>query len=381
MKKVSLVECLDYDYIKIKKSLERSIEDLGGLDKYIKIGENVLLKVNLLMKRKPEEATTTHPTFVKALADILVEHGAKVIIGDSPGGPFNENALKGIYETCGYNSIISDNITLNNNYNHLEVYCENALISKKLEVIEILTKVDKVISVSKLKTHGMTKFTGAVKNMYGTIPGLKKAEYHYTLPDIENFSNMLLDVCINAAPILSFMDGIVGMEGAGPSGGNPREIGIVISSDSPYHLDIVACKVVSIDPYSVPINKRAIERCLIKEDFSDIEMVSDEIDEYIIDDFDIPNISGVGLLKDKVPKFLDTFIDNLIKPKPVIVKSDCIGCGECSICCPAKTIEMIDGKPKIHLNECIRCFCCQELCPVKAINIYRNPLVEKFLNM
>ena len=267
---------------------------------------------------------------------------------------------------------MNDNIRLNNNYNSKFVYCEEALIMKQLEVIDIITKVDKVISVSKLKTHGMTKFTGAVKNMYGTIPGLKKAEYHYTLPDIVNFSNMLVDVCINANPILSFMDGIVGMEGAGPSGGNPRDVGVIIASDSPYHLDIVACKIINIDPSLVPINERCIERNIVDKNFNDIEIISKDFNSHIIKDFKVPSISGVGLLKNKMPKIFDVFVDYLIKPKPVIIKNKCIGCGDCSDCCPAKTINMIDGKPNIDLKECIRCFCCQELCPVKAISVHRN---------
>lgn len=381
MEKISLLGCSTYDYNEVKTTLTKSIEDLGGLKSYITKGETILLKVNLLMKRKPEEATTTHPTFVHALADLLVEYGVKVIIGDSPGGPFNEKALKGIYEVCGYSELADGNIELNDNYNSVEMYCNEAKLMKKLDVIEIITKVDKVISVSKLKTHGMTKFTGAVKNMYGTIPGLKKAEYHYTLPNIEDFSDMLVDVCVNAKPVLSFMDGIVGMEGAGPSSGTPRDVGVVIGSSSPYHLDVIACKIINISPESVPTIKRTMERSIVKSDFSDIEMVSDVVEKFIIKDFKVPSISGVGLLKNSVPKWFDNIVDFMIKPKPVIMRSKCISCGECSICCPASTIEMINGKPKIKLKKCIRCFCCQELCPVKAVKIKRNPIVEKLMKI
>lgn len=381
MEKVSIKGCSDYEYSEIKEALENSMLDLGGLNKYIKKGEVVLLKINLLMKRRPEEATTTHPIFVKALADILVEYGANVIIGDSPGGPFNEKALKGIYDVCGYTDIVDENIKLNDNYNSIEVYCSEAKLIKKMEVVEFLTKVDKVISVSKLKTHGMTKFTGAVKNMYGTIPGLKKAEYHYTLPDINDFSNMLVDVCLNAKPILSFMDGIVAMEGAGPSGGTPRKVGVVISSTSPYHLDVIACKVVGIIPETVPTIANCIKRNLIDGNYNDILLVSDNVEKYFVKDFDIPSIVGVGLLKGRVPKWFDSFIDSLIKPKPVINEKNCISCGECVVCCPAKTIDMINGKPVIKLEKCIRCFCCQELCPVKAINIHRNPIMKKILKI
>jgi uncharacterized protein (DUF362 family)/Pyruvate/2-oxoacid:ferredoxin oxidoreductase delta subunit len=378
---VALRGCRTYDYNEVYHALGDTIDALGGFDKYLSVGSTVLLKVNLLMKRRPEEATTTHPVFVKALAAHLVEAGIKVVIGDSPGGPYNEKALKGIYDVCGYSDLVGENIVLNDNYESAKMTCDDALMMKHLEVIDVLNTVDAVISVSKLKTHGMTKFTGAVKNMYGTIPGLKKAEYHYTLPNIVDFSNMLVDVAVNANPVLSFMDGIVGMEGAGPSGGEPREIGIVLASESPYHLDVVACQTVGIEPKSVPTIERCLERGILKEGFQDIEMVLEEYQKYLISDFDIPSIHGVGLLDNKVPKWLDAIVDYIIKPKPVIKKEKCVGCGECALCCPAKTIDMIDGKPKIHLKPCIRCFCCQELCPVKAIDVHRTIIGKKLMKI
>ncbi|MBN2796800.1 MAG: DUF362 domain-containing protein [Clostridia bacterium] len=378
MAKVSVLGCNEYNYKDLYHTLKQSIADLGGLEAYLESGKRVLLKVNLLMKRRPEEATTTHPLFVKALADILVEYGMEVVIGDSPGGPFNEKALKGIYEVCGYNEILGPKISLNTNYNGIHVNFDKGKLMKSLDVIEILTQVDYVISVSKLKTHGMTRFTGAVKNMYGTIPGLKKAEYHYTMPEIKTFSEMLVDVCYHANPVLSFMDGIVGMEGAGPSGGDPRQIGVILVSDSPYALDVVACQIVGINPLSVPTIERTIERNLVTQE--NIQLVSDKIEPYYIDDFNIPNIQGVGLLKNKVPKWMDRIVDYVIKPKPVIDKDKCVGCGECALCCPAQTIEM-KKQPVIHMKNCIRCFCCQELCPVKAIEVYRHPIGKKMLKM
>ncbi len=123
-------------------------------------------------------------------------------------------------------------------------------------------EVDKVISVSKLKTHGMMRFTGAVKNMFGTIPGLIKAEYHFKMPGVEEFSDMLVDVCYNANPVLSFMDGIVGMEGAGPSAGDPRHVGVILTSASPYALDLAATYIVGMEGQSVPTVERSIERGL-----------------------------------------------------------------------------------------------------------------------
>ncbi|MFA5524237.1 MAG: DUF362 domain-containing protein [Tissierellales bacterium] len=377
---VSLTECRSYDYEKVKESINKSINNLGGLEKYISKGETVLLKLNLLMKKRPEEATTTHPIFVKALADIFIEYGAKVVIGDSPGGPFNERILKGIYKYCGIEDIANEvGAELNYNTESLEVKNEKGMILRTMEVAEMVTKVDKVISVSKLKTHGMMLFTGAVKNMFGVIPGLRKAEYHFKMPHIEDFSQALLDICLYANPVLSFMDGIVGMEGAGPSAGEPRELGVVLASPSPCHLDVVATTIVNIDPLKVPTILRAVERKIVKGNLDDIELVGDNIENFKVIDFKAPSIRSVHFIKDNNPSFIRTMSNKLLQPKPIFNHEDCIGCRDCVNNCPAKVIEMVNKKPVVNLEGCIRCFCCQELCPEKAIDIHR-PILMKILS-
>lgn len=383
MAKVSLGICHEYDLDKVKKIILEGIKNIGGLEPYILPGEKVLLKVNLLMKKAPENATTTHPIFVKALAEILSEYGAIVIIGDSPGGPFNEKILRNIYKACGYNDLPDEekNIFLNYNVNEISVSRNDLYLIKQLNVIELLSQVDKVISVSKLKTHGMTVFTGAVKNMFGTIPGIYKAEYHFKMPRIEDFSNMLVDVCINANPILSFMDGIVGMEGAGPSAGNPIEIGAVIVSDSPFHLDVVACNLVGIAPSEVPTIERCIERNIIKEDFSDIEMVGLSYEAFPERSIKRPEVGGASFLYDILPSFISKPIINLMSPKPVFDFDICVKCGDCERACPADAIVIDDEGPKVDLNSCIRCFCCQELCPHKAVDIHRNVFLSRLVKL
>ncbi|QXM05592.1 DUF362 domain-containing protein [Crassaminicella indica] len=380
MEIVSLLECKDYEYSKLRACMKKAFEHLGGIEKYISKGETVLLKVNLLMKKRPEEATTTHPNFVKALAEELIEYGAKVIIGDSPGGPFNKKILKGIYKVCGYEDIVKDlPVVLNYNTNSVEISNDKGLILKKITAIEVLKEVDKVISVSKLKTHGMMMFTGAVKNMFGVVAGLEKAEYHVRMPNNVDFSNALVDICLASKPVLSLMDGIVGMEGAGPSAGDPRDVGVILASTSPYHLDIVATRIIGLEPIKVPTIERCIERGLCKGDFEDIKLIGDDIEKFILNDFAVPEIRSLDLLEGKLPKFLRDIINGLLQPKPVFLHDQCIGCSDCAKNCPPKVIKMVHNKPIVNLDECIRCFCCQELCPVKAINIHR-PLLMKLLS-
>lgn len=377
--KVCLLKCSNYDYDKVEESIYKSLENLGGIDKYINKGDKVLLKVNLLMKKKPEEATTTHPIFTKALAKVLIDYGADVIIGDSPGGPFNTSMLNGVYRASGIEEISKEvGAKLNYNTNAVEMKNENGLILKSINAIEVLNEVDKVISVSKLKTHGMMMFTGAVKNMFGIVAGLEKAEYHVRMPNIKDFSNALLDICILSKPVLSFMDGIIGMEGNGPSGGEPREVGVVIASTSPYHLDVVATSLIGIKPPKVPTIQRSIERELCKGNFNDIELLGDSLEDLKINDFIVPEIRNLDLLEGKMPKFMRNIINELMQPKPIFNNDICVSCRKCLENCPPQVISMTNNKPSADLDDCIRCFCCQELCPVNAIDIHR-PILMKLL--
>lgn len=380
MEKVSLVSCDDYELKHVRQAIDKSFKNIGGIEKYIRPGERVLLKINLLMKKKPEEVTTTHPVFVRALAERLIEHGAKVIIGDSPGGPFNERMLKGVYKVCGIEEVAEQTgAILNYDTSSIEVKAENSKLLGQLTVMSIINEVDKVISVSKLKTHGMALFTGAVKNMFGIVPGLLKAEYHFKMPDIIGFSDALVDICEFSNPILSFMDGIIGMEGDGPSAGTPKKVGIVLASASPYDLDVVASSLIGLNPLDVPTIKRCVERGICSGSLKDIEIVGEEMENFIIREFKVPNIRSVHFFQGKLPIPLEKRLNVLFQPKPIFDHQTCIGCQDCVESCPPKTISMVNNKPVVNMDNCIRCFCCQELCPQKAVKIHRPWLLDKIM--
>ncbi len=379
MKEVVVKKCEDYIYDEVKKSFEALIQELGGLEKYIDPGTTVLIKMNLLMKKRPEEATTTHPMILKVLAEKLLQLKCKIIVGDSPGGVYNEKILRAIYKTCGIEEVTKElKIDLNYNTDEIKVNNPKGKLAKYLTVIKPLKEVDHVISLCKLKTHGMATFTGGVKNLFGVIPGLLKAEYHFKMPDIKDFTDLLVDICEYVNPSLTIMDGIVGMEGEGPSAGNPRKIGVMIGSKNPYALDVVACKVIYLEPKKVPTVQRSIERGLLKEDFSDIIIKGEKIEEISIKDFKVPDTKSISFFEGKVPKFMESYLNNLFKPKPIFDYEKCVNCGECERVCPPKAIKMKEKGPHVNLQHCIRCFCCHELCPKKAVDIKRTLFFKHF---
>ncbi len=377
---VSILKCDNYDFELLKDTIKKSFENLGGIERYIDKGETVLLKVNLVMKKPPEMAATSNPEFTGALASILSEYGAKVIIGDSPGGPFSPMLLKSIYNVCEMDKAAKiGNAELNFNTEHIVCEFPDGKVLKKITAGAYIKNCDKIISVCRLKTHCMTKMTGAVKNMFGTIPGTTKAEYHFNCPDVNNFADCLIDICLNANPVLSFMDAIVGMEGEGPTAGKPRKIGAIIASENPFHVDFVAAKIINTEAETIPVLKNSIDRGLCPNNIEEIEMIGDNYKDFIITDYDVPKTKSMHFLGGKPPKFLEGFVDRHIQPRPDFDHKKCIGCGDCARNCPAKTIEMKNHKPFVHTSKCIRCYCCQELCPKEAVSVYR-PLILRIMS-
>jgi len=376
MEKVFLIKCDNYKHEEISKAIDKVFEHLGGIENYVKPDMKVLLKANLLMKRKPDDAVTTHPLVLAEIAKRVVSAGAEVIIGDSPGGFYNEEILKGIYSACGYKDLEKiDNVKLNYDCSSEDVVFEQGSVAKRLTIIKPAIDSDVMINVPKLKTHMMMTYTGAVKNLFGLIPGALKAEYHLRLKDDKNFAQLLVDICECKKPILSIMDAVMGMEGEGPSAGSPRKIGLIIASTNPYALDVVASYIIGLKPDNVPTIISARERGM-SASVKDIQIVGEDVNSFIIKDFKLPESHrDIRFSKNKIFNFITEYL----KPRLIFDNEKCIACKRCADHCPAKAITIEKKQPSVDFNKCIRCFCCHELCPQKAIGIKKNWILKRII--
>ncbi len=374
MKKINIVECKDYDYEEVIKSVYECLDNIEGL-KTIKKRSKVLVKTNLLKKNRPEDGVTTHPYIVEGVVKYLQDMGCAVVIGDSPGGPFNDKILEGIYETTGMLEVQKrTNCQLNYDTSVKEIFNEEALILKNMKIVKAFDDVDYIISCAKLKTHAMMSYTGAVKNLFGVIPGVTKAEYHFKMNDLNHFANVLIDICQYVKPVFSIIDAIDCMEGDGPSSGDIRRVGLIMAGENPYLLDYIATKIVGIDPFIVPTITESLRRGLFEEDSKNNVIAGVDISSLDIKPFKLPKSSNINFVGGKVPKFVENFIIDSLRPIPIIRYDQCISCGICAKNCPAKIIDMKSGKPIINTKKCIRCFCCHELCPKKAVDIKKHPV-------
>lgn len=360
------------------RAVERLFE-LLELDRMIPKDGQITVKPNLLMKRKPEETTTTHPAVVRAVVRQLKKLGIpaeKITIADSPGGPYNHPALWGIYAATGMAEIAQEEgVRLNDDYGFVEKTCPLPDRCYTFPIIQPIAEADFVISVCKLKTHCMTGLSGGVKNLFGTIPGLTKPGYHWRYPEKEDFCRMLVDLCETVSPGITICDAVESMEGDGPSSGHRRHTGMLLASRSPYQLDRVLSKVIGREEEEILTVATAKERGLCGE--GETEVIGDPLLTY--PDFVRPQTVTTDFMS-KVPGWLRPvcrpIVDRFFTAQPEIDRKRCVGCGKCAESCPAHTIRVVDKKAQIDRKNCIRCYCCHEMCPIHAISVKQNRLLK-----
>jgi len=379
MRKVFVRKCSGYNEKELEGIFEDIIDNTDSIKKLRK-GSIVLLKTNLIIRKKPEAAATTHPLFLRALAKTLLKRDLKVIVGDSPGGLFHKTFLKSIYDICGLTKAFEDiDAELNYNTQTVTVQNPNGKKLKELSITKYIQDVDYIINVPKLKTHVPMMLAGAIKNFYGIIAGEKKFDYHFVHGENKDFANVLIDIYEFKKPDLTIMDAIIGMDHNGPTSGEPIDIKLVLAGEDGYSLDLTAIKIIKMDPVTVPVIRAAVERNLIKID-EKIEIIGEKLQDVILDNFTLPYI----VHHPDPPKIISILFGKLlesIKPKVIFDYNICKSCKECVKICPAKAIEFIEGKPKIKYKKCIKCFCCHELCTVNAIKIKQSQVLKTILNV
>ncbi len=374
--RVALVRCGTYEYTLVREAVKTGIDLLGGIERFLPDSGTVLLKPNGLMGRPPEQHATTNPAVFRAVAELFGKAGAKLSYGDSPGGLFG---VAPHMKRSGFDNVARFlNIPLADFDHGTEKPHPTGRVAKKLLIADGVLEADSVVSLPKLKTHGFTRLTGAVKNQFGCIPGPTKGEYHARYSDIGDFARLIADVTSLIRPRLYIMDAITAMEGNGPQSGDPKQMSVLLFSTDPVAMDSVACELVGLDTRYVPTIKAAEEAGLGTSAPGSIEIRGKSIESMRDISFRVerrpPDILPSG--------FLSSFLRTQTIPRPVMDPSKCTRCGTCVRSCPVspKAVDWSNGnhkKPPVYAYErCIRCYCCQEMCPERAIHIKRPFLVR-----
>jgi len=371
---VSVSSCADYSSDEVSKAVDAALAPLGGIGRFVSSGETILLKPNMLSARGPDKAVTTHPEVLRAMIRQVKAAGALPIVGDSPAGLSTERALRNLAAKTGIGRVCEEEgVEFALFTDSKRVENPDGVVAKYFEVTTVLDRVDGVISLAKLKTHTFTVMTGAVKNLFGLMVGLKKAGFHWRLKDRDSFSEMLVDLsgCIKPMHRLTLMDAVVGMEGDGPGSGEPRRLGLIIASDDVHALDLYVTHMMGVAPDAVPTVAIARRRGLAPMTLEEVQLVGDAASTAPFRGFRMPSTTAhyAG-----VPSALGALAGEVATRKPVFLAERCIRCNACVEICPVSALTMGPGKPEIDRGLCIRCYCCQETCPEKAVVLRRRPL-------
>lgn len=350
----------------MSKAVEEGVGLVGRIDKFVKSGERIVMKPNVLVGTNPDKCVTTHPTLMIAMGQLLQKAGCDVYYGDSSSfGSAERNMRRAGFLQAAEAAAIK----LADFDNGRLVVHKEAKLSKHLFIANGVLDTDGLVSLSKMKTHAMVRFTGAVKNQFGCISGLQKTECHVRMPDPYDFAAMLVDINTFIKPRLYIMDGIMAMDGNGPRSGNPRKMGVLLFSSDPVALDSVACKMIALEPDCVPTLAAGEIAGLGTYHFENIEIVGEDVESFVDKDFNVIRTPPISIKGGRIR----VFIRNRMAQRPVIDAKLCTKCGTCVDICPVDpkavmwSTEDKSKPPRHNYDCCIRCYCCQETCPAGAI--------------
>ena len=379
---VALVPLSTYDQPQVDEAVSTGLRLLGSAAQFLRPEEKVLLKPNLLARALPQKAITTHPAVFSAVCRALREAGCQHLsYGDSPGSPTTtpDKAAEaaGIAEAAVRYQVEKADFASGS-----VVPFPQGHTARSFYLCHGVQQADALVNICKMKTHALERITGAVKNLYGCVTGVNKATGHAAYPNSEVFADMLVDLNRCIAPRLHIMDGVVAMEGNGPSSGTPTAMNVLLFSADPVALDAVFAHLIHLDPAEVPTCAYGQLRGLGVMDAGKITVrtpggdltVPQAREKFGRKDFDVyRGTLQKGLLFKVMP--LLPFLQH----RPRVNLKKCVACGVCEEACPVEEKAVRSGngkKAKYDYKKFIRCYCCQEMCPVKAIEVYRHPLTK-----
>ncbi len=330
-------------------------------------GKKVLLKVNMLSAKPPVKAVTTHPELVTAVAKACAQRQAEVLIGDSPAGP--EKGIARYWEKTGLAAVPQAADARLVNFEAAGTFHAD-IDGTSVHISNVVKEVDTIINLPKLKTHNLTMMTGAVKNMYGVLPGFQKGAIHAKRPRVDDFCRFLVHLYRYVEPAITIMDAITIMEGNGPSGGDPKDVGLILACTDGVAVDHVAARIMGFGQDDIATNR--IASALTNRSIQDVETMGDV--ELLKDTHEIvlpSHLKTVRLqawLLEHTPNVVFRILSKLLWIRPKITE-ECTQCGECVEGCPKNALAIVDERVVVDEKLCVACLRCQEVCQRGAVRL------------
>jgi len=359
---VSLARCRTYETLEVEAAVRRAVDALGGIRAFIRPGERVLVKPNLLTDALPEAGVDTHPEVLRAVLRCIKAVTPHIVCGDAPSVWGKRRDVDRVYEVSGMRRVCDEEGVQ-------MVYFNIPRLRGRYPLTDWLEKCDRVVSVSKFKTHGFTVLTAGIKNCYGFVVGMNKMKIHGESPCPQDLCRALVDIYELCRPHLNICDGIVAMEGEGPgSSGTLRTMELVAASPDALALDMVLAQIMGLEPDAIPTNREAMQRAQASGRTLDVAACGAPLASFVVKDFVLPRTTFFH----RAPRWLLGAAKTLLRLRPVIDPAYCRVCGVCQKGCPASAIDNRGGRMVIDAQRCILCLCCQELCPHHAVSIKKS---------
>lgn len=362
---VSIVRCEDYDPDRVAAAVQRLVDLLGGMSRFVKPGQRVLVKPNLLVPRVVEKAVLTDPSVILAVCRMVLEAGADCMVGDGSMGGGARACLRKLkvlepLEDLGVQVVDFKEIRRQPG--------AKGSTYKSFDIAREVAEADVVINLPKAKTHCQMMVTLALKNTFGYIVGHRKAGWHLKAgQDYQKFARMLYDLHYCKAPVLNILDGVIAMEGDGPAGGDAKKLGFIMAGADAVSLDTVCTHIFRMQADQVPILIEAAKSGRYLP-IGRIEILGDNWKGFLPKAFK-PPATQVGMLGEHIPEWLSRWVRSSMVSHPRPMPDVCVGCGLCVKVCPSEAITLVGELAQVAKKSCIRCYCCMEACPEKAIRV------------
>jgi uncharacterized protein (DUF362 family)/Pyruvate/2-oxoacid:ferredoxin oxidoreductase delta subunit len=369
MYQVSVQRVEQYERGTVREGLLRLLEPLGGMERFVKPGERVLIKPNLLAAKPPEAAVTTHPELLRGVIELVQQAGGIALVGDSPGF----GSARRVAERSGMLRVVEETGA------QFVPFTEalpraGAGTFRQFELARPYLEADRLINLPKLKTHEMMTMTCCVKNLFGAVVGTQKAAWHLKAgADKELFAAMLLELYLLREPDLNIVDAVVAMEGDGPGSGDPCQVGLLLAGSNAVAVDLIAAEIAGIPGKLLYLENAARRRELPGSRREEVETCGLPLDRALCRPFRLPHLSDVQF---GLPAFLKNRLRNQFTSRPEVVTHKCELCGVCLRACPPGAIQIEQGQLRFDYQLCIRCFCCRELCPHAALRLRDGALLS-----
>lgn len=368
---VAIEKVADYAPEAVKAGLRRLLEPLGGMEAFVRPGERVLIKPNMLSAKPPEAAVTTHPALLRVVIELVQAAGGVALVGDSPGF----GSLRSVARRSGMLAAVEAT-----GAELVEFAATRAVASsgqfKRFEVAAAYLDADKIINLPKLKTHEMMTLTCGVKNLFGILVGAAKPAWHLQAGFDRNlFARVLLELYQLRPPDLTIVDAITAMEGNGPGSGDPCHVGLLMAGVNAVAVDVIAAGIAGIPKPLLFVERQAEKLGLEGSDRNSIEVVGVDPDSLRVRPFKLPPAAD---LEFGLPRFIKNRLRNHLTTRPVQIRERCLLCGVCVKGCPPGAIRIAGKKLEFDYRRCIRCFCCRELCPEAALAVRKGFLLKIF---